>query len=329
MSPSTPRSHSARMSVKSLRAWSSSAPHAIRSGVPSRASMMSLPDSPKNASLPGAAGQCVVAGAAGQHVVAVAARERGRCPSPPAASTGCVTWLVDSVSLPPARSIEMLGAIGQRHRRVAAAAARRRWPGARPPPVAADYVVGPGLGDRDVVGLVHLMVGGDRQAGRGAVRGRAVLDRGHSCESSGGLDRVARDAQRLDRLVVGLPVVDAWPADPLIGGRRPRRDDLVEAWARRRGVAGDDVVHRAVGRDDHVCGIVVIERELEHLERRGMGPRRGGMRRAVRRYRPRVVGECCGGRRERRGEEQYERWGGTHPTDYRGGPRTLTIGDRP
>ena len=35
------------------------------------------------------------------------------------------------------------------------------------------------------------MVGGDRKAVRGAVGGRAVLDRGHPCESNGGLDRVA------------------------------------------------------------------------------------------------------------------------------------------
>ena len=46
-SPSIPRSHSAMMSTKSLRASSLSAPQEIRSARPSRASIRSSPVSPK------------------------------------------------------------------------------------------------------------------------------------------------------------------------------------------------------------------------------------------------------------------------------------------
>ena len=167
-------------------------------------------------------------------------------PAPPAASTGWVTWLVVSVSSPPARSIEMLGAIGQLTGAspppVHGACGRRE-----PAPVAADYVVSPGLRDRDMVVLVDLMVRGDRQAGLGAVAGRAEDDLGHA-----GLGRDRRrgagaaDPQRLDGLVARLPVVDAGRTDPPVGGARAGGDDLVQPgraarchrWRRRRASRG-------------------------------------------------------------------------------------------
>ena len=213
--------------MKSLRAWSSSAPHAIRSGVPSRASIVSLPVSPKNASSP-VPPISVSSPAPPASTSSASPPCSVSFPAPPAASTGWVTWLVvTALSSPPPRSIEMLGAIGQLDGRGAPPLHGARA-GASPPPsrlMTYSFCVWVIVMSSATSGVSPVIV----TPASVPLTASAEDDRGRAGQRDGAGRRFGTgDQQPLDRLVAGLPEVDAGRPDPLVLRLRAGRDDLVQ-----------------------------------------------------------------------------------------------------